>query len=262
VAVGPSQLPGDIANWPMLRVIYRTDPSRIADLLPPGITVGSQPTVHVHVYQFPVQAEPEYGVVIKVRAAYEGVDGYFNLGTGIDQEQAVSISHELNGQPKFLCSIDFYRLGAHIVARATHQGYTFVELSGEIGEDVTADVPADFEEHEWWLKYSRAVGGAEKQWDLAPRVVHVAAKVRTEYALAVHGELVLRDSPWDPIAQLLPIEEQVSAKLIKDNMYERSITLAGALDPDAFWPYADSIGNSRWPGQYGGPKERLAFPTS
>lgn len=260
MGVVPSELPGDIAGWPMLRVVYRTDPNRIADLLPPGITLGEQPTVHVHVYQVPVQAEPEYGVVVKVRAAYDGVDGYFNLATGIDQEQAIFISQELNGQPKFPCSVDFFRLGTRVVARATHQGYTFVELSGDIGADVTADWPAEVTEHEWWVKHSRAVGGVEKQWDLPPQVVHVASTSRTDYVLAVDGDLVLRDSPWDPVAELLPMEEQLSAVLIKATMVERSITLAGALDPDAFWPYADTIGGSRWPGASGGPLTRLARP--
>ena len=27
--------PGEIANWPLLKIVYRTDPDRIADLLPP-----------------------------------------------------------------------------------------------------------------------------------------------------------------------------------------------------------------------------------
>jgi hypothetical protein len=34
----------------------------------------------------------------------------------------------------------------------------------------------------------------------------------------------------------------------------REITLAGALDPIPFWPYADTIGGSRWPGDRGGPR--------
>jgi hypothetical protein len=32
------------------------------------------------------------------------------------------------------------------------------------------------------------------------------------------------------------------------------IALAGALDPIAFWPHADTIGGSRWPGDRGGPR--------
>ena len=42
----PQGNPGDIINWPMLKVHYRTDPEAIAALLPPGITVGSEPNVN------------------------------------------------------------------------------------------------------------------------------------------------------------------------------------------------------------------------
>ena len=33
----------------------------------------------------------------------------------------------------------------------------------------------------------------------------------------------------------------------------REISLQGKLDGDAFGPYIDTIGGSRWPGQNGGP---------
>ena len=33
-AQGPQQNPGELANWPMLKVSYRTDKDRIASLLP------------------------------------------------------------------------------------------------------------------------------------------------------------------------------------------------------------------------------------
>ena len=37
-AQAPMGAPGDIINWPMLKIHYRTDPEAIAALLPPGIT--------------------------------------------------------------------------------------------------------------------------------------------------------------------------------------------------------------------------------
>jgi acetoacetate decarboxylase len=36
----------------------------------------------------------------------------------------------------------------------------------------------------------------------------------------------------------------------------REITLEGRLDPDAFWPFVDTIGSSRWPGTWGGPRRK------
>jgi acetoacetate decarboxylase len=71
----------------------------------------------------------------------------------------------------------------------------------------------------------------------------------------VKGDLVLRDSPWDPIAQLLPMAGAATARLGVNQPTGRQITNAGPLDPEAFWPHADVIGGSRWPGTRGGPKQ-------
>jgi hypothetical protein len=39
-ANSPMSKPGEIAGWPKLQMVYRSDADRIADLLPPGITPG------------------------------------------------------------------------------------------------------------------------------------------------------------------------------------------------------------------------------
>ncbi len=111
-------------------------------------------------------------------------------------------------------------------------------------------------QNEWWLKYSRAVsvGGPATGFDFPPHVVHVKSKYGTAWKEEVQGELILRDSPWDPLASLLPMREQLSAHLWWPIFLDRQITLAGELDAEAFLPYADTISGSRWPGENGGPK--------
>ena len=121
---------GDIVNWPMLKVVYRTDPECISALLPPGIQPGADPHVNITIYNFPVPDEPEYGIVTTINADYEGVSGEYTLGYGIDQESAIFISQETNGQPKYPCTTEYYRLGPMVSARCIHQGYTFVEFKG------------------------------------------------------------------------------------------------------------------------------------
>ena len=106
----PTSKPGEIAGWPKLQIVYRSDADRIADLLPPGFTAGPNPFVHINIYNVPVLGEPEYGVSTKIEASYDGMAGYYTLGLGIDQEAAIFISQELNGQPKFPCAITFFRL--------------------------------------------------------------------------------------------------------------------------------------------------------
>ena len=252
-APAPQINPGEIANWPLLKVVYRTDPDKIRDILPPGIEPGAEPLVHVNIYNVPVKGEPEYGVSTKVNATYEGTPGYYGIGLGIDQESAIFISQELNGQPKFPCSIVYFRRDDAVEARCTHQGYTFLEFHGQV-TGVADDDPADHEEHDWWIKSSRAVGGVEKSYDFPPHVVDVASVSQTVRKEIVDGTLVLRDSPWDPYTTVLPMREQVSSHLVWSAPKSRGITLAGALDPIAFWPYADTIGGSRWPGFMGGPR--------
>ena len=255
---GPKINGAEIAGWPRLLINYRTDPERIADLLPPGITPGANPHVHLNIYQVPVRDEPERGIRIFVDADYEGVAGHYTIGYGIDQESAIFISRDMNGQPKYPCAIDFFRLGDRVSARASHQGYTFVEFAG----DVTGELPPEegnTTEHEWWVKVSQAVGGVEKSYDFPPHVVRVKTVRAPGYRLKVEGELTLLDSPWDPIKELLPLRELLSVELSTSigMMVSREITLAGALDPDAFWPHVYTIGGSRWPGDRGGPRRRL-----
>ena len=120
--------PGEIAGWPKLVVTYTTDPAEVAALLPPGLE-PLDPVVTVGFYCVPVLDEPELGVSVKVEAAWQGVAGQYNLGLGIDQEAAVHVSGETNGQPKFLCDIAYFRFGDRVTARASHQGYTFVEFT-------------------------------------------------------------------------------------------------------------------------------------
>ena len=247
----PMNRPGEVAGWPKLVVTYTTERAGIEALLPPGIE-PLDPAVTLGFYCVPVLGEPEYGVSVKVPAAWQGVEGHYSLGLGIDQEAAVHISAETNGQPKFLCDVDLFRLGDAVTARATHQGYTFVEYSGRVvGE--AAPRADEFTEHEWWTKYSRAIGGAEGAYDFPPHVVDVATTFVQVHLEDVKGDLLLRDSPWDPIARYLPICEPGTAQLVTQRPTARHLSNAGPLDPDAFWPFADVIGGSRWPGQRGGP---------
>ena len=248
----PQVNPGEIIGWPILKIDYPTDSDKIAALLPPGIEPGEQSNVHLSIYCFPVPDEPEKGVVITVDADYQGEKGVYTLGYGIDQESAIFISRDMNGQPKYPAEISYYRIMTQVRARCTHQGYTFIEFNGQVSG--VQENPADHTEDEWWVKVSRAVGGAEKCYDFPPHVVKVHSSYGTSYQEGVEGELVLRESPWDPIAQLLPMRGAASARLWSPAFKGRDITLEGKLNPDAFWPHADTIGGSRWPGLMGGPR--------
>ncbi len=245
--------PGDLMGLPKLVIRYPTDPAAIDALLPPGLTRWGDPLVNVNVYCVPVHGEPEYGVSTKVPATYDGVDGWYSLGIGIDQESAIFVSRETNGQPKFPCSVRYHRLGDEVHASCTHQGTTFLTYSGRLGAPAAVD-GAERTETEWWIKVSRAVGGVERAYDLPPHVVAVRTSGVPERIVPLDGTLTLRDSAWDPYTDLLPPTGAAAAELVATRHTGRSIELLGPLDPDAFWPFADTIGGSRWPGTRGAPR--------
>lgn len=249
----PTTRPGEIARRPKLVLRYRSDPARIADLLPPGMDPWGEPIVQIGIYCVPVLGEPEYGVSTKVPARWRGIDGQYNLGIGIDQEAAIFGSREVNGQPKFPCSIRYFRLGDGIHASCTHQGHTFLDYDGTVSGAREPD-GVEVEENEWWIKVSRAVGGAEGAYDFPPHVVRVRTAGVVTHVETLDGELRLHDSPWDPYTSLLPVIGEATAELVTTRHTAREITLDEPLDPDAFWAHVDTIGGSRWPGSRGGPR--------
>jgi acetoacetate decarboxylase len=248
----PKMTAGDILGIPILKIDYATDADKIAALLPPGLDPSDSSNVHLAIYNVPVPDEPEKGIVVSVDADYRGTKGTYALGYGIDQESAIFISKEINGQPKYPCQIEYYRIGDKVAARCSHQGYTFVDFVSKASG--AAELPETQVEDEWWIKVSRAVGGAEKSYDFAPHVVRVKSTYGTAYREELEGTLSLGESPWDPIKELLPQREFVSAHLDWPSFLGREITLEAPLDPEAFWPHVDTIGGSRWPGENGGPK--------
>ncbi len=245
--------PGDIGNWPMLKLTYRTDPECIAALLPPGLMPGEEPNVNMTVYNFPVDAQPEYGILTTVDAIYKDVAGHYAIGYGIDQESAIFISREMNGQPKYPCDITYWRNDGRVYARCVHQGYTFMEYSGVAAEQLS--LPDEYDEHEWWIKVSRAVsvGGPAQNYDFPPHVVRVRSRYGSAGNERLEGALTLFDSPWDPFKQQLPMRALVSQRLWTPIFLDREVTLGGPLDPGAFLPFVDTISGSRWLGENGGP---------
>jgi acetoacetate decarboxylase len=247
----------NIVGWPKLVVRYPTDQAAIDALLPPGFEPCGEPIVQLSVYGVPVHGEPELGVGTRVPARWQGRDGLYTLGIGIDQEQAIFVSRDTNGQPKYPCTVRYWRLGDTVEARATHQGTTFLSFTGTVGDPAPLSGEA-VEDHEWWVKCSPAVGttGAEPEprYDLDPMVVQVRTVSTVIEALDVAGDLTLTPSAWDPVAQLLPQRGAHRAQLVAARFSAREITPAGPLDPVGFWPFADTIGGSRWPGHRGGPR--------
>lgn len=248
--------PGDHINWPMLKIRYKTDRERVEAVLPPGYEPGDEPEVTLTVYNVPVNGEPEHGLLTTVRCKRNGQEGQFALGYAIDKEAEVFPSQEKFGQPKYPAEIKYYRLLDHVGVRVCHQNYTFMEFYGSVTE--VLDNGPNFDECEFWVKYSRKASYTETGFDFPPHAVDVVTNFGTVQKLKVEGELILRDSPWDPIAERLPLRSGPAVWLWTPEYLGRTVKLAEPLDAEAFEPWADTISNSRWRGRDGGPLKARA----
>src|SRR6516162_8730922 len=130
---------------PSLEVIYRTDPEALAAVLPPPLSAPDEPRVHVRCtdihLEFGEFVHQEKVGYFAVDAIYDGELGEYPLLMPIDLESAVSISRERFGEPKKLADIEMARDGDHVFARITRNGVTFIEIVGDVVEDLPVPEP-------------------------------------------------------------------------------------------------------------------------
>jgi acetoacetate decarboxylase len=223
---------------PSIEVAYFTDPDVLAAVLPPPLTPPDEPRVHARVTEIKLEfgdyRHEERVGFFAVDAKYEGVTGEYPLLMPIDLEPAVAISREKFGEPKKLADINFGRDGDHVEARVTRGGVSFIEIVGDVA--ATLPTPEPYPATQWWFKFLPAVSG--EGFDAGPFLVRVDQVRSPEVVERVEGKLVLRELATDPVVDLPVLETEHIHWTVRQSTHEP--TLVGAVDPDAFAPYAHS----------------------
>ena len=121
-------------------------------------------------------------------------------------------------------------MGNLVEAKVIHQGNPFVQFTGEVVGELP-NLP-EYEHNEWWIKYLRSVDMTPGKYDFPPHIVRVKSTYGTSFMEELKGDIILRESPLDPITKYLPMEEQVSSYLWTPIFLGREITLEDQLDGD------------------------------
>lgn len=229
---------GFTPSLPSLEVAYFTEPGALAEALPPPLVAPPEPRVHARVTEIDLKfgdyRHHEMVGYFAVDAIYGDELGEYPLVIPIDMEPAVAISREKFGEPKKLADIELARDGNHVEGRVTRQGVTFIEIVGDVTEELP--VPDPYPARQWWFKFLPAVQG--EGFDAGPLLVRVD-QVRTPESLErVDGKLVLRDLPSCPVVDLPIVETESISWTVRKSTHEP--TLVGPVDADAFLPYAFS----------------------
>jgi acetoacetate decarboxylase len=189
-----------IPTWSQsLTAVYETDPDVVAAVLPPPLEPGAEPLVRVTVATVAIKGRPAFGAgSFAVRARHEGREGDYPLLMPMSTEQAVIGGRETFGEPKKLGQVTLERDGDRVVGRMARMGTTFVEIRGRVVERLQPPPPGT--RTDFYFKFLMNPDG--KGFDHEPSLVYCHRSEQIRLLERVDGEVVLRDSPFDPVADL------------------------------------------------------------
>jgi acetoacetate decarboxylase len=210
------------------QVLYTSDADTLAELLPPPLR-PSTPTVWVsfgHIPQF------QLGVAqVAVAACYGDEEGWYCLHLPMTTEMAVVGGRERYGENKKLADIAYERDGNRIRSSVTRYGITYLELDATVTGE--REVPDEQHVPHYYFKYLLAPDGSG--FDHPPVMVRSLHHRNTRRAESLDAELILRDSQFDPLADL-PVLSIDDAFVTERTNYIEA-TVVEQVDPDAFIPY-------------------------
>jgi acetoacetate decarboxylase len=189
---------------------YETDPDAIAAVLPPPLSPPAEPLVRVTIATVDVgRGYPIFGAgTFAVHARHENIDGDYALVMPMTTEQAVIGGRETFGEPKKLAEISLDRDGDQVRGHFTRMGTTFVEITGRVTGELQPT--PDRTRTSFYLKFLPSPTG--KGFDGDPMLLYCRRDEKTRTLWAVDGEVILRESRFDPVADL-PVRSLRSIEL-------------------------------------------------
>ncbi len=193
-----------------IRARYETDPELIAAVLPPPLRPGSRPEIGVTISEVKVHMAPGFDIEIGAAifgalATYDGVEGLYMITMPMTTEGAVVGGRETFGEPKKLAEIAFDWGDDAVGAAVTRHGVPYLELRGRRGPARRA---AGFTEYAYCYKCLPALEKG-KGLEFDPLLVRLTWEHALEKVEEVAGEVILRESMLDPVADL-PVRRIVS----------------------------------------------------
>src|SRR4051794_28487988 len=216
-----------------LVAIYETDPEVIAAVLPPPLEPSDEPLVRVTVATVDLgRGLPPFGAgSFAVQAQHEGTVGNYALLMPMTTEQSVVGGRETFGEPKKLAEVSLTRDGQEVHGRVARLGTTIIEITGRVTDPLD---PVEGRRTDFYFKFLPSPDG--KGFDSEPALVYCHRDETSRSVEAVDGELVLRDSRFDPVADL-PIRRLVGITLSERRSIQRG-EIVSRVPAEWLLPYA------------------------
>jgi acetoacetate decarboxylase len=186
-----------------IRCVYETDPAVARALIPRPLEAAERPEIQLTLSQVTIHVAPELDIeigsaIFGAAAIYDGVPGTWLVTMPMTSEAAVVGGRETYGEPKKIADIDFRLEDGRGSATVTRMGVPYIEVRGALGEELGARF---FVEHAYCIK---ALPSCEKgkDFDVDPLLVRLEWSQEHRRVARMEGELILRDSAFDPVADV------------------------------------------------------------
>ena len=200
--------------------LWETDPELIADVLPRPLEPGPEPLVRLTITVVEMPGLPAFGAGwFGVQARHGDHIGEYPLFMPMTTEQSVLGGRDTYGEPKKIGDVWARRDGDAIEAGIARMGYPVCEIRGRVNE---TREPYEKRKTDFWFKLSPS---AERpgELDADPLLVYGEKVEKARVFEGIDGDVILKDSPLDPIADL------VIRRMVDLNWTERASIQVGRI---------------------------------
>ncbi len=209
-----------------LRALYRTDPAISEALIPRPLTPAPEPLVFVQyglttMHMDDLEDIHINAVTVAVKCRHEETDGFYVIAMPMEGEFVVITGREVFGEPKKIAtSVGMEISDTSINAHVGRHGIDFLEMRGVLGQELS---PQQFTEHMFCYKALPAIdGGTGFDGDVLLTRLNWERNY-TRVTEIINPEVILRESPFDPLADVLVYD------VVKMELCEGSIKTSGQI---------------------------------
>lgn len=218
--------------------VWESDPDAVAAVLPPPLKPTERPLVRAAISRVELPGHPLGAGSVAVAARHDGREGWYPLVMPMTHERALIGGREVFGEPKKLGEVGVERDGLVVRAALARHGIAFVEVRGAVEGPLPLPEPA--EKLDFYFKFLPAVDG--RGFDADPVLVHCVRREKVRKLERLAGDVVLRESVYDPVADLPVrriVELTIGEKTTDQKGYVAERVSARALLPFVHQRYDD-----------------------
>ncbi|TQK43680.1 acetoacetate decarboxylase [Streptomyces sp. SLBN-118] len=211
--------------------VWESDPDAVAAVLPPPLKPTERPLVRASISKVDLPGYPLGAGSVAVAALHDGREGWYPLVMPMTHERALIGGREVFGEPKKLGEVGVERDGPVVRAVLARHGIAFVEVRGAV--DGPLPLPEPAEKLDFYFKFLPAVDGQGFEAD--PVLVHCTRNEKFRRLEKLSGDVVLRESVYDPVADL-PVRRVVELT-VGEKTSDQKGRVAERVSAQALLPY-------------------------